>query len=246
MALQLLDTGLAVPAVFTTLIGGVSGHGHGGTNLSLKSDDEPARTLTNRDLLAREVGLRDVDLAFAQQVHGPRVAVVAGQPSQHARTAGLQAVDALVTRTPGVGLVVLAADCMPVLFADLAAGVVGAAHSGRPGLALGVLQATVAAMRDLGATDIAATVGPCIGGCCYELPEALADEVARVVPAARSTTTWGTPSIDLRSGADAVLADAGVSAVHHVGGCTYEQPDLLYSYRRDGTADRHGGIVRLP
>lgn len=241
-----VDLGAGVRAAFSTRLGGVSGHGHSGTNLSLRSGDEPRRTLANRDLLAREVGLTDADLVFAQQVHGADVAVV-GRSSRRARLGGLRGVDALVTRSHAFGLVAFAADCMPVLLADPVAGVVAAAHSGRPGLVAGVLPATVASMTRQGARPdrIAAVVGPCIGGCCYELPAVLADSVAAVVPAARSTTTWGTPSIDLRSGADAVLAAAGVGRVGHVGGCTHEQPELFYSYRRDGTADRHGGIVVL-
>lgn len=246
--LQLLpcDLGAGVRAVFSTRVGGVGGPGHGDTNLSLRSADEASRTLANRDLLARALSLTEPDLVFAEQVHGAEVALVE-QADSRAGRAGLPGVDALVTRQHGVGLVAFAADCMPVLLADPTAGVVAAAHSGRPGLVAGVLSATVAVMVGQGAAAdaITAVVGPCIGGCCYELPEQLADAVAAVVPAARSTTTWGTPSIDLRSGADAVLAAAGVRDVRHLGACTREQPETFYSYRRDGTADRHGGLIVL-
>ena len=178
-------------------------------------------------------------LVFADQVHGTAVAVVDGP-----RAAAVAATDALVTATPGLGLVVMAADCLPVLLADPGAGVVAAAHAGRAGLAAGVLQQTLAAMRDLGARDVTAVVGPAACGRCYELPEELADEVGAAVPGSRSTTRAGTPAVDLTAGAVGVLRDAGV-AVTTAGGCTIEQPDRFFSYRRDGRTGRHAGIVWL-
>jgi YfiH family protein len=231
---------------FTTTRGGLGVDGEGEANLSVKTGGGPAHALGNRDLLARQVGLTSTALAFAEQVHGPAVAVVEQSGSEQQR--GVRGVDALVTRTPGLGLVTLAADCMPVLLADVSAGVVAAAHAGRPGLLAGVLQATVAVMTEQGASaaGITAVVGPCIGGCCYELPAGMVEDLDAQLPGLRAVTGWGTPSVDLRAGADAVLAAVGVRDVRHVGGCTFEQPDLLYSFRRTGTADRHGGLVVLP
>ena len=155
--------------------------------------------------------------------------------------------DALVTVTPGLGLAVLAADCLPVLLADVTAGVVAAAHAGRQGLAGGVLQATLAGMRELGALpeQTHAVLGPAVCGACYELPATLADEVGRLVPGSRTTTGQGAPSVDLRAGAAALLRAAGVGRVTHAGGCTVEQPSRFYSYRRDGVTGRHAGVVRL-
>jgi YfiH family protein len=176
---------------------------------------------------------------FADQVHGSAVAVVDAAPD-----GPVPGTDALVTRTPGLGLVVMAADCLPVLLADAEAGLVAAAHAGRAGLAAGVLQRTLETMAGLGATRVTAVVGPAACGRCYELPAALADEVEAAVPGSRATTRTGTPSVDLAAGAVGILTRAAVD-VTAVGGCTIEQPDLFFSYRRDGRTGRHAGVVWL-
>ncbi len=154
--------------------------------------------------------------------------------------------DGIVTDRPGTTLLVRAADCVPVLLADPMAGVIGAAHCGRPGLAAGVVPATVARMRDLGAGStrcVTAWVGPHVCGACYEVPAEMQAEVGEVVPAAVATTSWGTPSLDLGAGVLAQLAAAGVTA-HDASRCTRESADL-YSYRRDGLrAGRLAGLIR--
>jgi YfiH family protein len=136
------------------------------------------------------------------------------------------------------------ADCVPVLLADVQAGVVGAAHAGRQGVALDIVGRTVERMRALGADRITAWVGPHVCGRCYEVPEQMRDEVAALVPATRAQTTWGTPSLDLGAGVLAQLGAAGVEAVA-VERCTLEDP-ALHSYRRDGAASgRIAGLVWL-
>jgi YfiH family protein len=139
---------------------------------------------------------------------------------------------------------VRAADCVPVLFADPGAGVVGAAHAGRQGLATGVVTRTVERMRGLGAGEVTAWIGPHVCGSCYEVPAGLQDEVGAVVPESVATTSWGTPALDLGAGVWAQLERAGVIVVD-VARCTRESPDL-YSFRRDGEhAGRLAGLVRL-
>ena len=171
------------------------------------------------------------------QVHGADVAVTRGDDVP------MPTCDALVTSTPGVALLARAADCVPVLLADPATGVVAAVHSGRPGLAAGVVPAAVARMRDLGADGLVAWVGPHVCGACYEVPAAMRDEVAALVPESRSETSWGTPALDLGAGVRAQLADAGVSDVREVGVCTRE--DAAWpSFRRDGdAATRFAGVI---
>ena len=242
--LVLVPAGLPAPArgVFTTRTGGMSRGTYDALDLALHVGDDPVAVTANRALLAQQASLDAGALVFAEQVHGTGVAVVTGPARQPH-----PGVDALVTARPGLGLVVLAADCLPVLLADPVAGVVAAAHAGRQGLACGVLQATLAAMADLGATPAGtyAVLGPAACGACYELPDALADEVAAAVPGSRTTTRSGTASIDLRAGARALLAAAGIARVQSVGGCTLEQPSRFYSYRRDGRTGRHAGLVQL-
>jgi hypothetical protein len=135
---------------------------------------------------------------------------------------------------------------MPVLLADPANRVVGAAHAGRRGLASGVLQNTVAAMVELGAEPnrISAVVGPAVCGRCYEVPAEMRAEVDTAVSGTAATTYRGTPSLNLPKGAISALRAAGVAEVRVIGICTVED-DRFYSYRRDGTAGRFAGVVML-
>lgn len=181
-----------------------------------------------------------VRFARLNQVHGDDVLVVdAPGPGP---LEDLPSGDALVTATRGVGLMVRAADCVPILLADTRAGVVGAIHSGREGTALNIAARTVARMRDLGADQVRAWVGPRVCGRCYEVPDQMRAEVAADVPATYAETAWGTPALDLGAGVVAQLAAAGAEVID-VGGCTREEPQL-HSHRRDGSAaGRLAGVV---
>ena len=237
-----------MPAVggFTTRVGGTSDAPWSAANLALHTGDEWDRVHVNRDLLAKKFGLSYRDLVFGRQVHGTGVRVVE-HVSARARDRGLPDTDALVTTVPGIALVMMGADCPPVLLADPSAGVVGVAHVGRQGLACGVLVETVRVMAEQGAraASIQAVVGPGVCGRCYEVPAQLADEVEQLAPGSRSTTRSGAPSIDLAAGAVAQLHRLGVPTVSTVGGCTMEQTELFYSYRQQGLTGRHAGIVVL-
>jgi polyphenol oxidase len=181
-------------------------------------------------------------VADVSQVHGSDVVHATG-PTGDGPGVRPQA-DGVVTATPDVVLLVRAADCVPVLLADPAAGVVGAAHAGRRGVAAGVVPRTVASMRALGAREVTAWIGPHVCGACYEVPGEMRAEVAAVVPATRASTSWSTPSLDLGAGVRAQLEGAGATVVD-VATCTLESPDL-YSHRRDGTGSgRLAGVVRL-
>jgi hypothetical protein len=228
--------------VFTDRAGGVSAPPYDALNLALHTDDDWDRVHANRDLLARQLGLSYRDLVFGQQVHGAGVRLVS-RPSSRAHDRGLPQTDGLVTTTPGLGLVMMGADCPPVLL--VADGVIGAAHVGRPGLAAGVLLEVLRVMREQGATAVTAWIGPRVCGGCYEVPAEMAAEVEAVVPGSRATTRRHTPSIDLAAGARQQLHDAGVPDVVEVGGCTLEQRERFFSYRRDGRTGRHAGVVLL-
>lgn len=227
----------AVLFAVTDRLGGVSSAPYDALNLGGRVGDAPDAVAENRRRVAADVDVPLERLVLMAQVHGADVAVVTEAPPTAPR------VDGVVTDQRGLALVALGADCAPVLLADPVAGVIGAAHAGRVGLVAGVLPAVVAAMRELGAGDIVARVGPAICGRCYEVPIAMRDAVAEVVSAAAATTQWGTPGVDIGAGALAVLDDLGV-ATKRAGGCTYE--DLtLYSHRRDGVTGRHAGVVVL-
>lgn len=233
---DLLEAGLPAPArgVFTTRAGGASTGRYAGCNLALHTGDDPVAVTANRAELAAATGHPPSALAFGRQVHGAGVREVTG-PSPGASGPGLPATDALLTRVPGVVVVMLGADCLPVLLAGN--GVVGVAHVGREGLRSGVLERLVSAMG--GAHT--ARLGPGICGGCYEVDARLAAEVAAAVPASASRTRCGRPALDLAAGARAQLAALGVPDVAVVGGCTVEQPGRFFSYRRDGVTGRHGG-----
>ncbi|QSR26105.1 laccase [Nocardioides aromaticivorans] len=191
------------------------------------------------DVLDELGGLLDVAVARASQVHGDDVVTV--DADDHDR---VPVADGLVTARRRTALMVRVADCVPVLLADAAAGVVGAAHAGRRGVELDVVTRTVERMRALGAADIQAWIGPHICGGCYEVPEEMRTEVAALVPETYAETTWGTPSLDLGAGVAAQLAAADV-AVTVVGGCTLED-ERFHSYRRDGQeSGRLAGLVWL-
>jgi YfiH family protein len=228
-----------VELAFTDRHGGVSGAPYDTLDLAWAGGDDPVALAENRRLLMADFAPED-PLVHLQQVHGAEVVVVDGRPEDWDPPRA----DALATTTPGVTLIVRAADCVPVVVADEAGTVVGAAHCGRPGLVSGVVPALLETMRDLGAGDLRAWIGPYVCGSCYEVPARMQDDVTAVEPASRATTSWGTPSVDVGAGVRAQLARAGVTVVD-LSTCTRESPDL-FSYRRDGKASgRQAGLVRI-
>ena len=236
-------TGVAL--AFTDRHGGVSSGPWESLNLGTSNGDDPDAVRGNHDRVAGAFGVPADAMARMSQVHGDAVHVSDGTSPR------IPVADALITTTPGLALLVRAADCLPVLMADTEAAVAGAAHAGRPGLACAVAPATVAAMRERGASAITAWLGPRVCGRCYEVPQAMRAEVAAVAPSAWSETTWGTPALDIAAGVRAQLEALGVDvvdladAVGRSAACTLEN-EHLYSYRRQGRrSGRLGGLVRL-
>jgi YfiH family protein len=227
-----------VELAFTDRLGGVSASPYDALNLARTGGDDPVALAENWRRVLEAFAPDGATLCDMQQVHGDVVAVA--DPG----VAEAPVCDAIVTDRSDVVLAVRVADCVPVLLADPVAGVVGAAHAGRLGVQKDVVGATVARMRDLGARDVTAWVGPHVCGACYEVPQAMQDEVAAVEPSTRATTSWGTPALDLGAGVRAQLERAG-AAVELLGPCTLES-DTLYSHRRDGErAGRLAGLVRV-
>lgn len=230
-----------VRRVVSTRAGGRSTGPFARFNLSAGVGDDPAAVAANRERLAAELG---VPVVFLEQVHGNRVVTVEAAPRPGAPD--VPATDAAVTALPGVGLAVLAADCVPVLLADPEAGVVGAAHAGRVGAAAGVIPATLAAMEALGASASAVEVllGPAICGACYEVPAQMRLQVDARLPGSAVVTRRGTPGLDLRAGLFHQLTALGVARIGGDPRCTVEDKDL-YSHRRDGRTGRLAAITWL-
>ena len=161
-----LDRTVGLVHGFATRLGGLSRPPYDSLNLSMSSGDDEAVVAANLDRLRSGLGLKS--LAAVYQVHGAEVVAVSG--TDHHPLSTLARADAMVTAERGVGLLVKSADCMPVLLADPASGILGAAHAGWRGLVVDVIGATVRAMADLGADPdrIRAGLGPTLGTCCAE------------------------------------------------------------------------------
>jgi len=225
---------------FFTREGGASAGIYASLNVGLGSDDDTAAVRENRCRVAAHLGARFdgaplADIATNYQVHSPIARIIdRPDPAGGARPEA----DALVTRTPGLAIGALTADCTPILFADAAVGVVAAAHAGWRGAVSGVIEATVAAMESLGAnrTAIRAAIGPTISQHAYEVgPEFEAQFLAQspgnrrffAIPAGRDRAHF-----DLPGYCRSRLAGLGLAGIEELGLCTYANESLLFSYRR--------------
>ncbi|TCC33354.1 peptidoglycan editing factor PgeF [Kribbella sindirgiensis] len=230
----------AARVAFTDRFGGASKAPYGELNLGSASGPDVDGVIANFGLIAAEFGVPVENVVRVSQVHGRDVHLV--RPGDELPTQPMPKADGLVTTRSDVVLAVRAADCLPVLLAG--DGVIGAAHSGRKGMYVGIVPATVDAMRELGASTITAVLGPYACGNCYEVPDEMRAEVAERVPASYSETSWGTPAIDVAAGVKAQLAELGVDVVDATA-CTIESENL-YSYRREGPeSGRMAGLIKL-
>lgn len=228
-----------VRRVVTDRRGGFSRGDFESFNLGDHVGDDPAAVARNRRRLAERLGLAPSHLVWMEQVHGTSVARVT-RPTGGA----VPGTDALVTDVPGLALTVLTADCVPVLAADPAAGVVGVAHAGRRGAVDGIVPTLVDAMCSLGAERgrLEVLLGPAAAGRHYELPADLADATEAALPGCRTTTVAGTPGVDLRAGIVRQLEGLGVLQVAADPRCTIAD-ETLFSYRRQGRTGRQAGVI---
>jgi len=212
--------------------GGVSSGDLAALNCGLGSGDDPALIAENRRRVADAI-LPGAALTGLYQVHGNRCVVIDESSDLAARPEA----DALATRTPGILLGILTADCVPVLFADREAGVVAAAHAGWKGAIAGVTDSTLVAMESLGATraNIAAAIGPCIGRASYEVDDGFVATFVADDPANERFFAAGRPGhamFDIAAYVAARLAAAGLTRIAIGGQDTYAEADDYFSYRR--------------
>ncbi|MGJ8544345.1 MAG: peptidoglycan editing factor PgeF [Sulfitobacter sp.] len=216
---------------FFTRRGGASSGVFAGLNCGVGSSDQTEIVQINRARVAQAMGVAPDHLLGVHQVHSATVITATGPMTEKPRA------DALVTNTRGIALSVLSADCQPVLFADVAAGVIGAAHAGWRGALDGVLEATIDAMETLGAKrqNIAAIIGPSISQRAYEVgPEFFETFMAEDPQLARffaqgdgDRMLFDLPAFGLYR-----LRSAGVGHAEWTRHCTYADPARFYSYRR--------------
>src|SRR3954471_10205887 len=213
--------------------GGVSDGICSGLNVGLGSGDDRDAIAENRRR-AIEAVAPGAALVTVHQVHSAdALAATAPWPDE-----GRPHADAMATDRPGLILGILTADCAPILFADPAAGVVGAAHAGWKGALGGVVESTVAAMEGLGAdrSRIAAAVGPCIARRSYEVDEAFLRRFAEADPENERFFSAGEREshhqFDLEGFVLSRLAAAGLGRIEALGEDTYAQPNRFFSFRR--------------
>lgn len=226
-----------VRAFVTTRDGGVSGAGYASLNLSTATADDPACVAENRRRFAAWL---PSEPGWLKQVHGARVIrreVWSGRDNE---------ADAAWCATPRLACTVLTADCLPVLFCDLDAQVVAAAHAGWRGLLGGVLENTVTAMP-VEPRRLLAWIGPGIGVGAYEVGEAFRDQFMRQLPWLKEgfETINGNVHADLAVIARALLKRAGVEAVHGGDFCTYTDSERFFSHRRDAQGGRMASTIWL-
>lgn len=243
----------AIPGVrhaVTTRLGGRSDGPYAAANLGLSVGDDHAAVLANRDLAAALVA-PGVHPATVKQVHGVAAALVEapGEP-------GLPLCDAdmLATRTPGVPLLVQAADCAPIVLIDAELPAVAVVHAGWRGTAAGAGREAVATMQRLFGSRpqrLLAGIGPAIGVCCYEVGNDVAAAVAAASGGAAGIvdrSRGDRPHLSLQAALQAQLLAAGLpeSGIAAAGLCTACRLDLFYSHRREGTpTGRFGALVAL-
>lgn len=224
---------------FPERTGGVSTGPRASLNLGYRWGDDPDRVAENRRLLAEHAGYDPSELVATRHVHGTAVYRV-GEPLAEGAE-----FDGLVCDRPGPVLGAFAADCIPILFGDPAARVVGAAHSGWRGTLAGVQRNVVARMVELGAraADIRVALGPSIGPCCFEVGPEVVDAFEEALPQLPGLVVDGPRKqhIDLPLATRVMLERAGVRPEHIDAAppCTRCHPERFFSYRRDGL---EGGV----
>jgi YfiH family protein len=231
----------SVGALSTTRRGGLSAAPYGddnggGLNLGLHVGDDPNTVMRNRALLQARLPGAPV---WLNQVHGAHVVDAAA-------VSGIPDADASIATRPGVVCAIMTADCLPVLFADRAGAVVGAAHAGWRGLAQGVLQNTVMRMREAGASEITAWLGPAIGPRAFEVGAEVRAAFADTDPAAAAAFTAqadGKYLADIYLLARRALAGCGVQEVSGGRLCTVGDAARFYSYRRDRVTGRMASLI---
>jgi len=213
---------------FSTRLGGVSSGAFASLNLGLLTDDEPGNVEENRRRLCAEVDADPGRLAMNRQEHAATVrraqAGRRGEPG-----------DGLWSDEPGIPMLKLAADCVPVAVARTDRPALALLHAGWRGLLEGVVAAGVAALGG----RARAAVGPAIGPCCYEVgPDVAAPFAARFGP----SVVRG-KAVDLWSATERALRAAGVADVERFDVCTSCHPELFFSHRRDGGVTGRQGVI---
>lgn len=227
-----LDRHPAIAHGFFGRKGGVSPAPYDSLNVSVNVGDTEHNTLANRARAARALGLDPNRVYSLKQIHSTRVLTITPDMDATKRPEA----DGMVTSAPDVGLGVLSADCTPILFADPHNRVIGACHAGWRGAVSGIIEATLAAMEELGGrrNTILAAIGPTIWQENYEVDERWVEDFLARHPDGEpfiAPMGPGTPHFDLPGFIESRLRHAGIAGFSRIGGCTYAQPETYFSHR---------------
>jgi purine-nucleoside/S-methyl-5'-thioadenosine phosphorylase / adenosine deaminase len=216
---------------FTTRVGGVSEGPFASLNLGRKSGDEVEHVDENRRRMCEAVGADLEKLALNYQVHSARVLRAA--PAMRGERA-----DGLWTDEPGLPILAMSADCLPIVLARAGTDepAVAVLHAGWKGLLAGIVEAGVDA---LGGGTLGAVIGPGIGPCCYEVGE----EVAAPFRQRFGDDVVRERRLDLWTSAERALRAAGVQKVDRVDRCTACEPETFFSHRRDAGRTGRQGVI---
>ncbi len=235
MALELITSDLLSPLRhgFFTRKGGASSGIYSGLNCGHGSSDLTEVVKINRARVAAALDAEPGAIAGVNQVHSATAVAVDGAPPRP-----LAEADGLATATPGVVLMILTADCAPVLFADAESGVAAAAHAGWRGALDGVLEATLDTMESLGARreTTRAVIGPTISQAAYEVGQEFLERFLDEDPQYQRFFAGGKSpdkyQFDLPGFAAFRLRNAGIAEAEWSGHCTYADPARFFSFRR--------------
>jgi hypothetical protein len=229
-----------VGAAVTLRSGGYSEPPFDSLNLGDHVGDGPATVNNNRTLLAQRLGLAPAAFGWLQQVHGTEIVKLPATAAPRA--------DASYTDHAGTACSILTADCLPVLFCDVAGSRVAAAHAGWRGLAAGVLERALSVFPE--PDQVLAWLGPAIGPAAFEVgPEVRVAFITKDAGAEDAFTLAPGKAnhylADLYKLARRRLHQAGVNSVYGGGQCTYFESDRFFSFRRDGQTGRMASLIWL-
>ena len=217
--------------------GGVSKKPFDSLNVADHVKDNQENVIKNREILAEHLAM---PLVYIQATHSPNVVNVQSEfPEVHVDT------DALVTRETNLGLVIISADCAPIVLFDPIAHVVGVVHAGWQGMLVGVVANAVEGMFDLGAEpeNLKAIIGPTISAQNFLATQERFDEVKDIEPVAAVKLANGQLAVDIRKGVKHQLAQFQIKTTD-LNICTYDTPEL-FSFRRDPETGRNATVVWL-
>ena len=239
---------LPVPHAISTRHGGISPAPFHSLNLSISTGDNPNNVTANIARLHSALALDESATVSASQAQADHIAIV----NADNRGMRIQNVDALVTNTPALPLLLRYADCVPIFFYDPARRAIGVAHAGWRGTVAKIAAKTVQAMQNAFGTrvkDVCACIAPSIGPCCYKVGDDVITQVRAVFDRADELLVKrsGSTHLDLWQANAIQLRELGVERIEIAEICTADHTDDFYSWRKENkNTGRFGAIIALP